>query len=137
MKYDLSNAFEAKKAQNYLDGLIKSEDKVEITKKRAIRSIPQNSYLHVCITLYAIHFGYTIEESKTHLKRNCAFMIYEKEGEKFLKRTRDLDTKELTDFIEWIRAYSAVHGCYVPTSEEYITNKFNIDKEIELQKTYL
>ena len=64
-------------------------------------------------------------------------MSYEKNGKKYLKETRGMDSKELTDFIEWIRNYSAMGGCYIPTSEEYLINKYSIDREIEQNKQHL
>jgi hypothetical protein len=53
------------------------------------------------------------------------------------KRTRDLDTKQMTEFIEWIRTFASMQGCYIPTPDEYIQNKFAIDSEIEKFKEYL
>ena len=81
--------------------------------------------------------NWTLEEAKTHLKRACNFMTYNKNDELFLRRTRDLDTKQLTDFIEWIRDYSSLNGCYLPSPEEYKTNRFEIDKVIDNHKQYL
>lgn len=137
MKADLSNNFELKKAETYFNKLKEGRAKIELTKKKEKRTVRQNAYLHVCISLFAIEYGYTLEEAKTLLKRECNFMTYEKNGSKFLKRTRDLDTEKLTHFIEWIRTYSSKNGYYIPTSEEYITNSFEIDRMIEAQKNYL
>ena len=53
------------------------------------------------------------------------------------KRTRDLDTKQMTDFIEWIRTFASMQGCYIPTADEYRQNKWAIDSEIEKFKEYL
>ena len=64
-------------------------------------------------------------------------MRYEKNNNVYLKSTAKLSTKELTEFIEWVRNYSSVNGLYLPTSEEYITNRFEIDQEIENNKKYL
>lgn len=122
--------FEVNKLQSY-EGII------ELKKIRKPRTINQNSFLHVLITLFGIELGYTIEESKTILKRKCEFMRYEKNGEVFLKRTRDFDTKELSDFITWIRNYAGMHGIYLPSSDEYLRNWAEIEKQIEQHKTYL
>ena len=93
--------------------------------------------MHVLFALFGMEFGYTLEESKTHAKRNCSFMHYDKSGEKFLKRTRDLNTEEITKFIEWFRNYSSQKGCYLPSSEEYLRNKYFIDNEIDRYKEFL
>ena len=137
MRYDLKNPLEQRKAMQQLDYLTSNGAVVELTEKRKKRSIPQNSYLHVVITLFAIEVGYTLDEAKTVLKRECSFMVYDKEGMKFLKRTRDLNTKELTDFIEWIREYAGKIGIYIPTSEDYLINQIEIDKEISKNKKYI
>ena len=137
MRLDFTKQFDVNKAKAYLDKLIKDQSKCELTKPREVRSLSQNSYLHVCITLYAIEFGYSLIEAKTLLKRECDFMRYEKHNTTFLKETKKLDSKELTQFIEWIRNYSSLNGCYIPTSEEYLENKFNIDRDIDKLKQYL
>ena len=131
MKYNTSDIYERKVLFENLRKLIKSGCIVELKQVRKRRSIDQNSYLHVCITLYAIHFGYTIDEAKTLLKRLCNFMVYEKNGQKFLKRTRDLDTKEMTTFIDFIRTHASIEGCHIPTSDQYLTEKYFFDNEIE------
>lgn len=137
MKLDLSKQYDINKANVHFNMLLKKGKKIELKEIRKTRSIKHNAYLHVCIQLFSIHFGYTLEESKTHLKRTCDFMRYEKEGEIFLKQTSKMDSKELSEFVEWIRNYSADNGCYIPTSEEYLSDKFNIDKEINSNKEFL
>ena len=137
MKYNLELASEKRRYDNKSD-FFKSKGKtVDLKEVKQTRSIKQNSYLHICITLYAIEFGYTLAESKTYLKRTCGFMVYEKNNSPFLKETKKMDSKELTEFIEWIRNYASQNGLYIPTSEEYKTNKYSIDNEIEKFKTYL
>lgn len=137
MKLNLSNTYDKERAKTRLKVLIDKGAKIELKEIKGKRTIRQNSYLHVCISLFAIEFGYTLDEAKTLLKRQCEFMKYSKNGQLFLKRTREMDTKELTEFIEWIRNYSSQQGLYLPTSEEYLLYRFEIDKEIEQNKNYL
>ena len=137
MKFDTSIEYEANKARTNLEYLISKQKVIDQTAVRAKRSIDQNSYLHVAITLYAIYVGSTLSEAKTDLKRGCHFMQYEKNGKKYLKETSKMDSKELADFIDWIRNYSAVRGYYIATSKEYLLNKYAIDKEIDQNKHYL
>ena len=137
MKFKLSENIEAQKARIYLENLISKEANIELTKKNPPRSLSQNSYLHVCISLYAIHFGYTLSEAKTLLKRACDFMTYQKEGQEHFVETSKSDSKILSQFTEWIRNYSSVNGCYIPSSEEYLEQKFYFDREVENHKTYL
>ena len=137
MKLDLSKTLERKKAKVYFDKLLLQNKKIELKVVQPNRSISQNSYLHVVISLYAINFGYTLNEAKTYLKRLCEFMVYEKNGIKYLKETSKMNSKELSEFINWIRNYASLNGLYIPTAEEYKENKFSIDKEINNHKTYL
>lgn len=137
MKLDLSQPFDINRAKVYFKKLLDGGKCIELSEHRKSRTVKQNKYLHVCISLFAIEFGYNLEEAKTHLKRNCDFMRYDKDQETFLKRTRTLDTKELTDFIEWIRTYSAKEGCHIPSADEYLAQQFEIDKTISQHKEYL
>jgi len=45
--------------------------------------------------------------------------------------TVNIDSKELTEFIDWIRDKAGMSGFYIPTPEEYLINRFNIDKQLE------
>lgn len=141
MKFDLSKDIDRKKATTRLDALIKKGAKAEIKEHRGVRSVNQNSYLHVCIGMVALETGYTIEEAKTELKREFSktergrFSLYEKNGKKFLMSTALYDSKQMTNFIEFIRDLASEQlGCYIPTSEEYLTLQFEIDKELEKLK---
>lgn len=136
MKLDLSKQIDLNKAKTRFEQLVEKGAKIELKEIRPTRSLPQNSYLHVCLSLYGIHFGYTLNEAKTDLKRNYG-LVYEKGGKKYLRSTANLDSKELTQFIEYIRDVAGQNGCYIPTSEEYLQNKFAIDREIEQNKNYL
>ena len=137
MKFDFTNTFDVNKARTYLDKLIIDKSKCDIIKPRTVRSLSQNSYVHVVITLFAIEFGYSLNEAKTLLKRECTFMYYEKNNMMFLKSTAQLNSKEMTDFIDFIRNYAGQQGLYIPTSSEYLENKFSIDRDIERNKTFL
>ena len=137
MKYDLSNHIDRKKAEARFNKLLEQGKPIELKELKKARTLAQNRYLHVSISIFAIEFGYNLDEAKTHLKRNCDFMRYEKDGEVFLKRTRDMNTLELTDFVEWIRTYAGQKGCYIMSADEYLTNQIEIDREIDRYKEYL
>jgi hypothetical protein len=137
MILDLTNSLDKKKAETYFNTLLSNNKKIELKEIKPKRTITQNKYLHVCITLFAIEFGYTLDESKTLLKRECSFMYYHKNNMLFLKRTRDMQTDELTKFIEYIRNYAVSLGCYIPSADEYKENSYVIDKEINKNREYL
>ena len=137
MKFDLSNSLEVNKYDTYSDKLKESGSKVELKKLSNKRSISINSYLHVCVSLFAIEFGYTLSESKTLLKRECEFMRYEKNGSIFLIETSKQSNDECSKFVNWIRNYAGKEGLYIADAEEYKENKFSIDREIDKHKAYL
>ena len=141
MIYDFQNPNERQNAKEYLKKLLKQAETnitiVEIKKKQEQRTIKQNAYLHVVFSLFAINFGYTLSEAKHLLKSSCDFLVYEKKQRMFVKSTTDLNTKELREFIEWIRNVSAKQGFYIPTAEQYLTEQFRINKEIEQNKEFL
>ena len=137
MKYDLKDPGDKAAFLHLFNYLLENEKQVELKECRKKRTIKQNAYLHVCITLFAIETGYTISEAKTILKRECSFMRYKKKEKTFLKQTSKLNTKELTDFIEFIRDFSAKNGLYIPTSEEYKEKSFEIDRKITNLRQFL
>lgn len=137
MKFDFKNDIDKNKAITRINYLIENGFKCELTQIREKRTNLQNKYIHVIFGLFGIEFGFTIDEAKTHLKRNCDFMVYTKGLDRFLLKTSDLDTKGLTDFIEWIREYSAKQGCYLPTPEEYRENEIYFSNEIDKAKRYI
>ena len=137
MKYDLSKEQDKISAQVRLNKLNVDGNVIELTKVREKRTILQNKYLHICISLFGINFGYTLDEAKTLLKRECSWMTYEKNGKKFLRHTSQMQTDELTKFIDWLRTYSAQHGYYILSADEYKYNSVSIDNEIERHKEYL
>ena len=137
MKYNLSNPIEVDKFRFRSGKLIEAGKKVELKEIRATRSISQNAYYHICVSLYAIHFGHTLYEAKIDLKRMCDFMTYERNGKKYLVQTSKLNSKELTLYIEWIRNLAGQNGCYIPTSEQYLIDKYAIDNNIDSCRAYL
>lgn len=136
MKYNLSDPFDKQKAISSFKAHLDKGNKVELKKINPTRTLNQNSYLHVCLSLAGIHFGYTLEEIKVVYKRNYG-MTYEKNGEEFLMSTADMKTDELTGFIEYIRTHNGKEGNYIPTPSEYIENKIQIDNQIEAAKEFL
>ena len=137
MLLDLSKPFELNKFLNYAKKLQDKKAKVELKEKKPGRSIAQNSYFHVVITLYSIGYGSSINETKVDLKRDYG-LFYTRNGNKYLISSADLDSKQMTDFIDWIRTKSSKdNGYYIPTSEEYLINKFSIDKEMENYREFM
>jgi len=61
MKYNLSDETEKKEAIAKFKKHLEDGTKIELKKVTKRRTLSQNAYLHVVITLYAIEFGWTIE----------------------------------------------------------------------------
>jgi len=136
MKYNLNNSLELNQFTARSAKLVDLGAKVELKQIRAPKTVKQNRYLHVVIGLWAINYGYTLPEAKTLLKRKAG-LYYTKGTNQFLMSTADLDSKELSNFIEVIRTSASLDGCYIPTAEEYLLNKYSIDKEINTNNKYL
>ena len=137
MLIDPKNQLELKKADVYYNKLVSGGFKFELKKIIKKRSLSINAYLHVCLSIYAIEFGYTLKEAKTYLKRICPFMVYEKNGHKFLKETSKMNNEDCAEFVEWVRNYSINNGLYIPDATEYKENSYAIDKEIKNNNQYL
>lgn len=136
MKFDLSKDIQVKQFDERCKFLKGKGAKVTITQNIK-RTTSQNAYLHVLISLYACHFGWTKDEAKTLLKRMCGFMVYEKKGVKLLRPTSGLSIEEMISFITWIRNHSSQEGCYLPTGKEYRQEQFYYDQMIEQHRQYL
>ena len=93
--------------------------------------------MHVLFGLLSVEWGYTLAEAKELAKRECPFMTYEKNEHTFLTPTSSLDKVKMIDFITWMRNWSSQHGCYLPSSEEYIENRYYFEKIAEQNKYYL
>jgi hypothetical protein len=136
MILDTSNSLDAKKAQAYLDKLIEKGDQIEIRKIIKQRTVRQNSYLHCCLTMFCNETGYTIDEAKELFSLQLPdIMRYEKNGINFRKSTADMDTKDMGTLIDKIREIALDNlGLYIPDSEDYLINKFQIEKELSWVK---
>ena len=136
MLYDLSKEFETNQARSLFEHLIGKRVLIELKERKPKRSLNQNAYLHVLFSLFGINFGYTIEESKTLIKRELGY-FYTKNGQKFLSHTSEMDSGQLTTFIEKFRNYSSGLGCYLPSADEYKCNYAYFDRQIIDNEIYL
>lgn len=136
MLYDTKKNTDKEKAKVRFNYLLEKEVVIELSEKRKKRSIQQNKYLHVLFSLFGIEFGYNLEEAKILIKRELKY-FYKKNDIIFLQKTSKMNSKELTIFIEKFRNYSSVNGLHLPSSEIYLLNYIDIDKEIGKHKIYL
>lgn len=91
---------------------------VTIRRYRPPKSSGQNRYLHgVVIKLLAEHCGYDPEEMRDALK--WRFLRTHEGGDlPAVRSVADLDTAEMTEFIEQIRRLAAELGCVIPDPGE-------------------
>lgn len=65
MWYNLKNPLEIDKFRDRVTELRNKGAVVELTEKRA-RSLQANKYLHLMLSKFALEYGYTLDEVKTH-----------------------------------------------------------------------
>jgi hypothetical protein len=119
VKFDLKSIAEANKAFEYLTELVGKEALAEVKKISPARSIKQNAYLHLTFSIFGMELGYEASEAKVIYKRlaNPELYIYEKNNQTFLKSSRDLSTKEMSDSIDKWRKYASEQGVDIPAPE--------------------
>lgn len=130
----LFKSSEAEKAHQYLDVLFGKEKSVRIDTVKERRSLSQNRYAHgIVFSVFAIELGWTLDEAKQYFKKK--FLTYYKGKEAFVKETKNLNTKEMEDFLECCRVHASKdHGCYIPKPNEVTED---ILKEIFKYEKYL
>ena len=134
MRYDAQKTYDIEKSKEYLNKLIKDKVCYELKKIVKKRSTIQNAYLHVLISIWGNHHGLLLEEAKKVIKEEIGY-TYEKKGRTFLMLTRNMNSKELTVFIDKFRDWSVkVCDYYLPTSLEYFEDQMRFDNEIDIYK---
>lgn len=134
------------RAKERLIWLLNKGKRFEITEKRRNRTDPQNNYLHLILSYYALEIGETLEYIKQEIFKkivNADIFLTERVNPKtgeirpMWRSTADINTKEMTVCIERYRNYCLKEaGVYIPSPNE---KQFldHIQNEIELQKQWL
>ena len=139
MILDLHKDTDRKRAEVYFDKLMEQRAKMELKKIPQRRSLSQNAYLHVLFALWGGEYGYSIDEAKIVIKRLLNY-VYEKNGNTFLVHTSEMNSEELTVFIDKFRNLSALEGFYLPSADEigesYSDYAIEIERAEILQKRY-
>lgn len=138
MKYNLANQSESQRAAEYLTTLQEKQAIVEIKKVSPRRSLNQNAFLHLLLSAFGAHFGYSNVESKTIYKRevNPDIYIYEKNGQKFLRSSADLTKEEMMKSIDRFREYSSEQDYPLPTANDVSWIR-ELENSIEATQFYL
>lgn len=146
MWYNLKNPLEIDKFMDRVTELRNKGTVVELTEKRA-RSLQANKYLHLMLSKFALEYGYTLDEVKTHFYKvtvNPDIYIRERvdkfSGEiyKYVRSSADLTSDEMSKSIEAFREFWLEEGGYrFPLSDEYIA-LLHIQHDVEnASKEYL
>lgn len=141
MWYNLKNGLELQKFRDRCVELQNRGSMVEMTEKKP-RSIQAGKYLHLMLSHFALMYGYTLDEAKTHFYKvvvNSDIFVRERtdkftgEVYKFVRSTADLSSGEMSQSIEAFRQYWLEEGGYrFPSSDEYIA-LLHIQHDIETQ----
>ena len=137
MKFNLANKPEAERAFEYLSELVGKESLAEVKKISPTRSLNQNSYLHLIISAFGVHFGYTLDEAKIIYKEiNKSLYQYDKKGRTFYRSSADLTKEEMAESIDKFMQKSAEAGYPLPlaTDQGWLRE---ISNAIESSKYYL
>lgn len=100
---------------------------VELTEKKAQRSLQQNAYLHTILAYFGTEVGETMEYVKDkYFKALCNSDLFVREVDdkylgriKVLRSSSDLNTEEMTLAIERFRNWAAGEGYYIPSPDEH------------------
>lgn len=145
MIFNLKYPNDVKAAYAYLENLEEHQARVEIVKKSPLRSLSQNSYLHLALGWFGCEYGLSIEEVKVDFfKRLCNKDIFERErvnkkGQvvKYLRSSAELTTAEFSLATERFRNWSAAEaGIYIPAPNETQFLEF-VQREIERNKEFV
>jgi hypothetical protein len=141
MKFNLKLEPQAKEASIFYAQLLASDATIEIKRLYPRRTINQNSYLHLILGAFGVHFGYTLEEAKQIYKEiNKEVYQYSKENRGktrvFMRSSADLNKDEMAKTIDKFIKVSGEAGCGLPlaTDKEWL---MRIENELERNRRYL
>lgn len=145
MIYNLSTEEDRIRFKEKVNSLYSEQKTVELKEKKPIRSIKQNSYLHLILTWFSIENACDIEWVKQkYFKELCNREIfatikldpYTGQEEIHLKSTSEISTEEMTTSIQRFRNWASQNGTYLPEPNE-IEFLNHIRNESQKYKEYL
>lgn len=144
MLYDLNNELQREDFKKRVNELYQKKVIVELTRKFPPRTCPQNKYLHLILSWWAVYYGCSKKHAKEHFfKIHCNEDLFvrqqkAKDGTPYndIRSSSDLTTQEMTLAIQRFRDFCAYQGCYIPSPEEreYL---LYVEREIEKQQEFL
>lgn len=122
MIYDLENPLHRKQYKLYVNKLFNEKKKVEVVDK-SVRTLSQNSYLHVLCRILAIETGVTEKYAKEeYFKRQANPDMFVQsvvdpitgESREVLADSSELSVADMSIAIDKFRTWSEQQGIYLP-----------------------
>ncbi len=144
MILNLNNDFDREKFKTRSEFLLKKRKVVELTEKSG-RTLNQNSYLHLILSILAMEIGESLEYTKQYIfKRhiNPELFVREKDDKiigkvEILRSSSDLTKEEMTTAIERLKFFAKdTLGVFLPDAlNEH--DQLELLRQIDRQKKYL
>lgn len=144
MIFNLENKIDCIKFDDRVKWLKEKKKRVELINKVGTRTTPQNSYLHLLISFFALEYGETLEYTKQDIFKQYVNPDIFKTTRKNPKNGREreewrssaaLSTKEMTDAIDRFKNWSVkTTGIRLPEANEqefldHIRNEIDKNKQ--------
>jgi len=129
--YNLSAEYDRNAFNQRCEALMNAGDVIRLERVPKPPTGNQNRFYWALIGIISDATGFSTDEAHTVCKREAG-LYYTKEANrkhKFLRSTADLDTKEMSDYIEKVREIGTAIGCYMPTADEYVQNWAKIETQ--------
>jgi hypothetical protein len=146
MIYNLESDVEKQKAEERLNWLSSKGKRIELKELRGKRTTPQNAYLHLLLSYFALEVGDTLEFIKHDIFKvrvNADIFKTTRKNPKSgveredWKSSAGIDTKEMTDAIDKFKNWSVKNtGIRLPEANE---QQFldHIQNEIDKNRQWL
>ena len=129
--YNLKSEIDRKAFNQRILSLLESGDVVRLERVPSPRTTNQNRYYWALIKIISDSTGFSRDEAHAVCKRESG-LVYTKSASKkhkFLRSTADLNTKEMSEYIDKVREIGSNIGCYMPSADEYFQHWAEIDTQ--------
>ena len=142
MLYNLSNPLDRERFAARANALLQKGSVVELTEK-TLRTLNQNSYLHLIIGAVAMDVGVTLEYAKREYFKKLVNkdLFIRKEQDRFsgeievIRSSASLTIEEMSIAIDRFKRWGAENGFYLPSPEDKDRHKY-IEIEMGRMRQY-
>ena len=143
MTYNLSDDLDLRRADARWEALKRKGATVDLTEK-TVRTLNQNSYLHLIIGVVAMETGNTLEYTKQqYFKKLVNPDLFAREKMDrfmgkvpYLRSSAELTKEEMTQAIDKFIAWAASEGWYLPSPDDK-TLLQSVEYQMGKQRQYL